>query len=144
MFFSTILGIFYGVFGWFYYFIPLAVFVIISLLYLTIYIRKRWKRKKSPKEKYIAIVLVNILSIFFSYILSNGKDMILMPKEKLFQYKYAAYIKQFDHPTLLNMGFLDAELFEHYQLVFSDPITYEGYSYSALLFQLKKIPIPSK
>ena len=37
--------------------------------------------------------------------------MIFLDKNKMFQFKYAEYINNYDNPTLLNMGYLDAGLY---------------------------------
>ena len=60
--------------------------------------------------RYVFIIIPIIFTIL-CYYGANYREMILVDKNELFQYKYAKYISNYKNPTLLNMGSLDAGLY---------------------------------
>ena len=108
IFLFTIIGIYYGLKLFSYYFLPLTIFCLISLLkvlkIIYIYI------DKYVLNKYVYIVLF-AATVFMSFYNANYKEMIFLEKKDYFQFKYANYINKHKNSTLLNIGFLDAGLY---------------------------------
>ena len=112
-FFITMFVMFYGLRFYKYYILPVVIFTLPSfagIAYLISLILNKLKLKKF-KARYILYSVITGLFVFLSYENANYKEMINMSKEEMFQFKYAEYINQFDNPTLLNMGNLDAGLY---------------------------------
>jgi len=98
-----------------YYLLPMFLFLIISLLSLSLmfdkYFMKYINKICFKKYFYIVFIIIPILFIYLSYTNANYKSVRNWNKDKFFQFKYANYINQYENPTLLNMGFLDAGLY---------------------------------
>lgn len=107
----TTLGLFWGMHFYRYYMLPMFIFIIVALLSISIYLKKYIDKLNSCKYNYLIYILIFIVSLVLSYFNSNYKDMILMNKNEMFQFKYAEYISNYENPTLLNMGYLDAGLY---------------------------------
>ena len=120
-FITNVILIYCGMRFYDYYYLPLFVFLILPVINIFVVLDKYKKnifQTKNKKNIYIISVVIMIIGCYFG---ANYKEMIGMDKNELFQFKYADYIKQYDEPTLLNMGFLDAGL---YTLVDIFPNTY--------------------
>lgn len=107
----TVLGLFWGMHFYRYYMMPMFIFIIISLISICTYFKKYLDKLNSHHFNYLLYIMIFILSCILSCLNANYKDMILMNKEDMFQYKYANYISKYQNPTLLNMGYLDAGLY---------------------------------
>lgn len=103
--------LFFGIRFYYYYFLPLVIFLIPSLIGLFSFTDKKIYSFMQSKFFSVVSIGVFIVVLCLTYTFANYKHMIGMKKEELFQYKYAEYICEFDHPTLLNMGYLDAGLY---------------------------------
>ncbi len=103
--------LFFGIRFYYYYFLPLVLFLLPSFIGLFLFLDKKIKVLFKSKFSAFFFCFLFTLCVFLSYTFANYKDMIGMKKEEMFQYKYAAYMKQFSDPTLLNMGYLDAGLY---------------------------------
>ena len=111
MFIFMILTIYWGLKYFTYYLLPINMFVLITILGVSLYFKKYVNKVLSMKYIFIIMILINLLSVFFSYKHANYKYEIGKDKDYYFQYKYADYINKYDKPTLLNMGFLDGGLY---------------------------------
>lgn len=107
----TILGLFWGMHFYRYYMMPMFIFIIIALISISLYFSKFIDKLNNHKFNYIIYIVIFIASCLLSYLNANYKNMILMNKNDMFQYKYADYISNYENPTLLNMGYLDAGLY---------------------------------
>lgn len=87
------------------------VFIIIALISVCLYFKKYLDKVLKMKYDYLIYGGLLIVIIGLCYLNVNYKKMILMNKNEMFQYKYAEYIKNYDNPTLLNMGYLDGGLY---------------------------------
>lgn len=107
----TALGLFWGMHFYRYYMMPMFIFIILAFISVCLYCKK--VLDKILNKKYSCVLYVGVFLIFtlLSFMNANYKDMILIRKDEMFQFKYAEYISQFDHPTLLNMGYLDGGLY---------------------------------
>lgn len=113
----TIFGVFFGLRFYDYYLFPILVFLLVSLIAVFTFINK-WV-KIDNKQVFIGLSL--IISLVLSYSCANYKEFRSTNKEDLFQYKFAKIINQYDKPTLVNMGFLDAGVYTTSNIV---PSTY--------------------
>lgn len=109
--FITMLGLFWGLKFYRYYVYPLLFFIILSLISLASISHKLFAKLYTKKYSYLLYIAIFLICIFLSYRNANYREMIGMKKEEMFQYRYADYISQFNNPTLLNMGYLDAGLY---------------------------------
>lgn len=94
-----------------YYILPIEIFMIVSLIGIMSLIQKHIDNIINKKQMYICFISIFIIFVILSYQNANFKEYINYNEDDLFQYKYAKYISQFDNPTLINMGFLDAGLY---------------------------------
>lgn len=118
----TFLGIFWGLIGYPYYFLPMYALVLIPVI-MTFALFSNYLKKLLEKQKLFCILTCFCFLIFtyFTYRNANYKDMILLPKENYFQYEFAEIINREDDKTLVNMGFLDCGLYTVANIV---PSTY--------------------
>lgn len=107
----TALGLFWGMHFYRYYMIPMFIFIIIAMISICVYYKKHLDKVIKGKYSYLVNSGLLIFMVGMCYLNANYKDMILMDKMEMFQYKYAEYIENYDNPTLLNMGYLDAGLY---------------------------------
>lgn len=105
------LGLFWGLHFYRYYLLPLLIFLIVACLGIGSCLKKHIDKIISFKYSKIIYFIIFVGTICFCYVGANYKEMILMDKKEMFQFKYAEYINKFDNPTLLNMGYLDAGLY---------------------------------
>lgn len=108
----SILGTFFGLRFYKYYLFPLLIFMLPSLIGIASFLIK-YSPPKIKKAKYSTHVLISILliSLLYSYFNANYKEFRKMPKEDLFQYKFAEIINQEKNPTLLEMGYVDCGVY---------------------------------
>lgn len=112
----TVLVIYWGLKFYTYYLLPVYVFLIISLLSISLlfdkYIMKYINKFKYKKILlYSLFIIVPIAYIYLCYTNANYKNVRAWGKKAFFQFKYAEYINSYKNPTLLNMGFLDGGLY---------------------------------
>ncbi len=107
----TALGLFWGMHFYRYYMLPMFIFIVISLIGCVIYFERFLNKFCFSKFKWIIFSILYILLVILTYLNANYKDMILMSKDNMFQFKYASYINNYDKPTMLNMGYLDGGLY---------------------------------
>ncbi len=107
VYFLTMLGVFFGLRFYNYYLFPMLIFLIISLIVVFTFI-KRFIKIRSNKVLVIGTLLICLIC---AYNFANYKDFRFTKKEDLFQYKFAKIINEYDNPTLVNMGFLDAGVY---------------------------------
>lgn len=111
----TALVLFWGLKFMTYYLLPMFVFLVITLLSISLifdkYILKYIVNFKYKKLLYIIFIIVPILCVYLSYTNANYRNVRAWGKKRFFQFKYAEYINQYKNPTLLNMGFLDGGLY---------------------------------
>lgn len=105
------IGIFWGLKFYRYYVFPLLPFIIISIISIFYLLRNILDRLINNKKSIILYLLIFTITLISSYYNANYREMIGMKKDSMFQYQYAEYISNFDNPTLLNMGYLDAGLY---------------------------------
>lgn len=110
-FYINILIIYWGLRHYDYYYLPLLVFLIFPLINICLVLDKYIKPIFKLKGCYLLYFLVIITFTIGCYNGANYREMIGMDKSEMFQFKYADYIKQYENPTLLNMGFLDAGIY---------------------------------
>lgn len=105
------LGLFWGLHFYRYYMLPLLIFLIIAILGISGWLKKYIDKIVEMKFANLIYLLVFIVCMCLCYSGANYKEMIFLDKNKMFQFKYAEYINNYDNPTLLNMGYLDAGLY---------------------------------
>ncbi len=103
----TILGIYFGLRFYRYYFFPLEIFILISLIGLFYLLHKRVDLTKYKLSYFIVVILF----ILISFNNANYKDMLFLKKEDLFQYRFLDKMTLDKESTLLNMGYLDCGLY---------------------------------
>ena len=111
IFLINIFFIFYGLIFFRYYLGPILIYMILSLTSIMYLINKKLPNNKYEKIYNIFSVIIPIICLIASYYFANYKEMICSSKDNYFQFEYADYINNYDEPTLLNMGHLDAGLY---------------------------------
>lgn len=124
---------FWGLRVYIYYFLPilflgLFVFDIYFLSFFEKYINNLIDKKVMS---FVFIIIFLVIPIVV-YINANYRMDMKKTKDDYFQYKYANYINKYEHPTLLNAGFLDVGVF-----------TTSGIIPSTKYFELLNIPYES-
>ncbi|MBE5802293.1 MAG: hypothetical protein E7319_08410 [Clostridiales bacterium] len=109
------LGIFVGGRYYVYYGFALGALTPVCFLPVCRWIERRWfeeaaapvspRAAHAPKAALAALTAVCIAASFLSPNVSSG---FLQKREETMQYRFAAIINQYDSPTMLNFGFLDA------------------------------------
>ncbi len=103
----TILGIYFGLRFYRYYFFPLEIFILISLISICYLINKKININKYK----LSYIIISILSLLLVYEGANYKDMLFLRKDNMFQYQFLDNMKLDSEATLLNMGYLDCGLY---------------------------------
>ena len=103
------IGLFWGLHFYYYYVLPMFIFLIIPLIFIFKLLDK-FELIKEVSYKFVCLG-VFIICGFSAYFCANYRYMILQSKDELFHYKFADYMNKFDNPTMLNMGSLDAGLY---------------------------------
>lgn len=107
----TTLGLFWGLHFYTYYLTPLLIFLILSLIGICNIFQKGVDKVIYNKYNIFFFIIIFLITSIICYYGANYREMILMDKEEMFQYKYAEYISQYENPTLLNIGYLDCGLY---------------------------------
>lgn len=102
----TILGIYFGLRFYPYYFYPIFIFSILSLISIFKFLEERYAKKFTKNYKYL-IGGCLCICLICSYFGANYRKFMKVKKEDLFQYKFAEILKNDKDATLANMGFLD-------------------------------------
>lgn len=95
-------GIYGGLIRHAYYFLPLSIFIIFSLVLIFFLLEKVLLKKYA-----ISLVIITIICLVSSYFFANYKESMFKDKEDLFQYKFAEIINKDEEATLLEIGTLD-------------------------------------
>ena len=111
LFLITSLVLFWGLKFMTYYLLPLFSFLVISLLGISLFIKKYIDKIINKRFMYCVFIFISCLSMFMCYKDANYRNVRAWSKKAFFQFKYAEYIKKYKNPTLLNMGFLDGGLY---------------------------------
>lgn len=102
-------GIFWGLHFYSYYVLPMLIYGILGLMVIFKFVSNLLDKHK---KVFVSMACsVCLLCGILTYVLANYRYMLFMPKDEMFQYNFAKYIEQYDNPTLLNMGYLDAGLY---------------------------------
>ncbi len=117
--FFLFLGIYVGGSQLPYYALPLAVFTVTGFAFLgqiLEWITEKTVKRKVPAEKRMwmkkaGLLLSVILGIGVIFTTSMNIPFMKEKKEDLFLYQFKEIVDQTDHPTLLNIGCLDAGLY---------------------------------
>ena len=134
---GTILGIFWGMVAIPYYIFPCLVFGLFSFIALSSLLERYF----TNKVLFYLSICSTVTSIVLAYFFANYASFRLVSKNDLIQYEYAEILKEYDHPTLVNMGFLDMGLYTTANLVPStyyfefQNLDYDKYPYNMDSFQ---------
>ncbi len=102
---------YWGLKAYVYYFLPMYIFLLFPLLGIFSFLDRHYPFIFSDLVLKFTAPIVFVLSIIIGYEGANYREMLFKDRKDMFQYQYAEYIQQFENPTLLNMGFLDAGLY---------------------------------
>lgn len=99
--------IYWGLREYSYYFLPMHIFLIFSLIGICYLIENIKEKLKIPSFhlKYLPAFCF-LVGLGMCYLVVNPKEF-LKDKSDIFQYQFAEYLSQYDNPTLLNIGSLD-------------------------------------
>lgn len=107
----TILGLFWGMHFYRYYMLPMFVFMILAFVSIGLYFKDFMDKVHKMKYSFVLYIMIFLGMIGLTWYNANYREMILMDKSEMFQFKYADYISHYDNPTLLNMAYLDGGLY---------------------------------
>lgn len=114
LFLLSHIGIYWGLKEFAYYFLPMYIFLIFSLIGICIFFRsifeiliKDRKCNLSISNQCMIFGTLFFVILFVSYLFVPYKNDIRRKKGEFFQYQFAEYINTYDNPTLLNVGGLD-------------------------------------
>ena len=106
--YTTIFFIYWGLKVFVYYNLPIYLLTSIIIVLFIIQILKKFIDKLINKKYSIALIIILLINaIFQTYKNANYKEYMSKKKEDFVQYKYTEYMRNYENPTLLNMGFLD-------------------------------------
>lgn len=115
----TVVGIYWGLVYYIYYFMPIQIFMLIILISVATLINKYIKFNKWSIIFLISISIITTVSL--SYFKTNYKICRYMKKEEMPQYKLAQIINEEENPTLINEGELDCGIYTMSNII---PSTY--------------------
>ena len=95
-------GIYGGLIRHAYYFLPLSIFIIFSLVLIFFLLEKVLLKKYA-----LSLVIITTICLVSSYFFANYKESMFKDKKDLFQYKFAEIINKDEEATLLEIGLLD-------------------------------------
>lgn len=117
LFILSHIGIYWGLKEFPYYFLPMYIFLLIPLIGICIFLKSIYNLLKdklnwsfSFSNKYLNYTFFSIFFVFMlvvSYLSVSYKNDLGKSRGDIFQYQFAQYIKEYDNPTLLNVGGLD-------------------------------------
>ena len=97
----SILFIYIGGIYLIYYVLPILIFLIFPLIYITTLLKDKIKINKLVYSIFIVLILT------LSYFMSPNTYMLSIKKNDLVQYKFKKIIMKEKNPTILNYGFVD-------------------------------------
>lgn len=107
----NVLCIYGGMRNFNYYHFPLLIFISVALIGIFKMFEKQLNKILESKKFVMVIIVVNIILVICCYLGANYKDWIGQTKEEHYVYEFVDYINDYEDPTILNMGYLDAGLY---------------------------------
>ena len=101
------LGVYIGGKDYIYYFLIFSPFIVFGFIILADLYADTYGSIKSKTLLMGLILIIFIVTLAYTYRFNRNRYMLSWEKDDMVQYKFAAIMKETNHPTLLNYGFQD-------------------------------------